>query len=176
MLDRPVVTTMGMRSNKETAESAFGAVEKRSVFSYQQPLMGTRNLMLHQDAPPYPLIPLEGYCLAPTMCMWVCTEEEYFHLPSLQTSLNMAYKTKEATRFQSSSLNWHRLRQPSPFTHGGHYSVQLFNGHLIGNAQVSMVKLHIRHYSGRCCIRIHDTDLKHTKVQVKCMQFTKVDM
>ncbi|CAI5665017.1 unnamed protein product, partial [Oreochromis niloticus] len=108
--DRPLV--MNMRPDKPLVESAFGLVQEGSVLSYQQPVLTTRYITLHRDAPPTPHLPLEGYDTLPSDCVFVCSEEELLHLKSLSVTLEMAHKIEEATREQSSSSEWHRLRRP----------------------------------------------------------------
>ncbi|CAI5655710.1 unnamed protein product [Oreochromis niloticus] len=110
--DRPLVTTMNMRPDKPLVESAFGLVQEGSVLSYQQPVLTTRYITLHRDAPPTPHLPLEGYDILPSDCVFVCSEEELLHLKSLSVTLEMAHKIEEATREQSSSSEWHQLRRP----------------------------------------------------------------
>ncbi|CAM4341551.1 unnamed protein product [Leuciscus chuanchicus] len=108
--DKPLVTTMNMSPDKPLVESAFGLVQEGSVLSYQQPVLTSRYITLH-DAPSTPPLPLEGYYLAPSKCMFVCTEEELLHLQSLNTPLDTAQKIEEATREQSSCPDWHQLRR-----------------------------------------------------------------
>ncbi|CAI5655684.1 unnamed protein product [Oreochromis niloticus] len=110
--DRPLVTTMNMRPDKPLVESAFGLVQEGSVLSYQQPVLTTRYITLHRDGPPTPHLPLEGYDILPSDCVFVCSEEELLHLKSLSVTLEMAHKIEEATREQSSSSEWHQLRRP----------------------------------------------------------------
>lgn len=109
--DKPLVTTMNMSPGKPLVESAFGMVQEGSILSFQQPVVTSRYIKLH-DAPPSPPLPLEGYCLSPSKCMFVCTEEELLHLQSLKTPLDMAQRIEEATRDQSSCPDWHQLRKP----------------------------------------------------------------
>ncbi|CAI5679326.1 unnamed protein product [Oreochromis niloticus] len=73
--DRPLVTTMNMRPDKPLVESAFGLVQEGSVLSYQQPVLTTRYITLHRDAPPTPHLPLEGYDILPSDCVFVCLLE-----------------------------------------------------------------------------------------------------
>ncbi|XP_048017727.1 uncharacterized protein LOC125249466 [Megalobrama amblycephala] len=109
--DKPLVTTMNMSPEKPLVESAFGMVQEGSILSFQQPVLTSRYIKLH-DAPPSPPLPLEGYSLSPSKCMFVCTEEQLLHLQSLNTPLDMAQKIEEATRDQSSCPDWHQLRKP----------------------------------------------------------------
>ncbi|XP_030602909.1 uncharacterized protein LOC115792494 isoform X2 [Archocentrus centrarchus] len=110
--DRPLVTTMNMRPDKPLVESAFGLVQEGSVLSYQQPVLKSRYITLHHDAPPTPHLPLEGFDILPLDCAFVCSEEELLRLKSLSVTLEMAQKTEAATREQSSSSEWHLLRRP----------------------------------------------------------------
>uniref|UniRef100_A0A1A7WVU1 Uncharacterized protein n=2 Tax=Iconisemion striatum TaxID=60296 RepID=A0A1A7WVU1_9TELE len=93
-LDRPLVSTVGMSATKPLVESEFGLVQRGSIISYQQPKLHSKNIDLHHNAPPYPSLPLEGYNLSPTECIWVCTEEEQLHLQSLNVSYDMAHKLR----------------------------------------------------------------------------------
>nr|XP_023661379.1 uncharacterized protein LOC111840612 [Paramormyrops kingsleyae] len=109
-LDRPLVTTMGMSANKPLVESEFRLVQRGSIL-YQQPKLHSRNIVIHLNAPPYPSLPLETHNLAPTECMWVCTEEEQLHLRSLTVSIDMAHKIEASTRDQRTVPEWHMLRK-----------------------------------------------------------------
>lgn len=80
--DKPLVTTMNMSPEKPLVESAFGLVQEGSILSYQQPVLTSWYIKLH-NAPSNPPLPLEGYNLAPSKCIFVCTEEELLHLKSL---------------------------------------------------------------------------------------------
>ncbi|XP_017295491.3 uncharacterized protein LOC108250224 isoform X2 [Kryptolebias marmoratus] len=110
-LEKLLVTTMGMSVEKPLVDSEFGLVQKGSVLSYQQPKRLTRCIELHQHAPPPPSLPLFTHHLSPAECIWVCTEEEHFHLQSLQLSLDVAHKIETSTRAQSYVHEWHMLRQ-----------------------------------------------------------------
>ena len=57
LLDMPMVTIMGMSATKPLAESEFGPVQRGSVLSYQQPKLLSKNIALHQNAPPSPNLP-----------------------------------------------------------------------------------------------------------------------
>ncbi|KAK7151608.1 hypothetical protein R3I94_008063 [Phoxinus phoxinus] len=48
--DKPLVTTMNMSPDKPLVESAFGLVQEGSTLSYQQPVLTSRYITLH-DAP-----------------------------------------------------------------------------------------------------------------------------
>ncbi|KAL7859107.1 hypothetical protein SRHO_G00142540 [Serrasalmus rhombeus] len=80
--------------------------------SYQQPLLPSRHLTLHPDVPSTPLLPLKDHHLDAPTCAFVCTEQELFHLKSLEVSLDMAHKIEMSTREQSSCADWHLLRKP----------------------------------------------------------------
>lgn len=85
--DKPLVATMATSDEKTLTETAFGLAQKGSVLSYQQPILPSRSVKMHQDPPPYPLLPLVESRLAPTKCVHVCTEEEHFHLESLKVEM-----------------------------------------------------------------------------------------
>lgn len=110
--EKPLVATMGICEEKTLVETAFGLAQKGSVLSYQQPILPTRSVNLHQDCPPFPPLPLGQYRLDRTECVHVCTEEEHFHLKSLMVTLDMAYKIEAATREQAAEQEWHQLRRP----------------------------------------------------------------
>ncbi|XP_063741859.1 uncharacterized protein LOC134865936 [Eleginops maclovinus] len=110
--DRPLVTTMNIGPDKPLVESAFGLVQKGSVLSYQQPALTSQHIALHHDTPPTMHLPLEGYDVLPSDCMFVCSEEELLHLSSIALTIEMAHKIEEATREQSSCSEWHLLRRP----------------------------------------------------------------
>ncbi|KAK7117089.1 hypothetical protein R3I94_022593 [Phoxinus phoxinus] len=110
--EKPLAATMGISDEKTLVETALGLAQRGSELSYQQPVMPTKSVKMHQDHPPYPPLPVGEYRLAPTDCVHVCTEEEYFHLKSLNVTLDMAYKIEKATREQAADQEWHQLRRP----------------------------------------------------------------
>ncbi|XP_039670274.1 uncharacterized protein LOC120567383 [Perca fluviatilis] len=110
--EKPLAATMGISDEKTLVETAFGLAQRGSVLSYQQPVLPTKSVKMHQDPPPYPPLPIGEYKLAPTDCVHVCTEEEHFHLKSLNVTLDMAYKIEAATREQAADQEWHQLRRP----------------------------------------------------------------
>ncbi|KAG9266390.1 hypothetical protein AMEX_G19011 [Astyanax mexicanus] len=110
--DKPLVTTMGMGIKKPAVQCAFGMVQEGSVLSYQQPVLPSRHITLHLDAPSFPHLPLEDHHLDAPTCAFVCTEQELFHLKALEVSLNMAHQIEASTQEQSSCADWHVLRQP----------------------------------------------------------------
>lgn len=85
--EKPIIASMGISEEKTLVETAFGLAQKGSVLSYQQPIPPSRSLQIHQNPPPNPLLPLVDYRLAPTECVHVSTEEEYFHLESLKVGM-----------------------------------------------------------------------------------------
>ncbi|XP_063043972.1 uncharacterized protein LOC134438351 [Engraulis encrasicolus] len=109
--DRPLITKMGIGTDKRLVESAFGLVQRGSVLSYQQPKRDSRSTEVHPHAPPPPSLPLASHQLSPTESVWVCTEEEQLHLQSLQLTMEMAHKIECSTRAQSKDQGWHMLRQ-----------------------------------------------------------------
>ncbi|CAM4733060.1 unnamed protein product [Leuciscus chuanchicus] len=110
--EKPLAATMGISDEKTLVETAFGLAQRGSVLSYQQPVLPTKLVNMHQDPPPYPPLPIGEYRLAPTYCVHVCTEEEHFQLKSLNVTLDMAYKIEAATREQAADQEWHQLRRP----------------------------------------------------------------
>ncbi|CAM4713093.1 unnamed protein product [Leuciscus chuanchicus] len=110
--EKPLAATMGISDEKTLVETVFGLAKRGSVLSYQQPVLPTKLVKMHQDPPPYPPLPIGEYRLAPTDCVHVCTEEEHFHLKSLNVTLDMAYKIEAATREQAADQEWHQLRRP----------------------------------------------------------------
>ncbi|XP_051560587.1 uncharacterized protein LOC127444949 [Myxocyprinus asiaticus] len=110
--EKPLVATMGICDEKTLVEIASGLAQNGSVLSYQQPILPTKSVNMHQDPQPYPPLPLGEYRLDPTECVHVCTEEEHFHLKSLIVTLDMAYKIEAATREQAAEQEWHQLHWP----------------------------------------------------------------
>lgn len=108
----PLVTTIGMSVDDSCMTSAFGKVQVGSVLSYQQPAATTRNIMPHKDAPPPPRLPLDGYSLDPSVCLFVFSKHELLHMESLVVTLEMSHKIEDATKDQSASLDWHSVRKP----------------------------------------------------------------
>ncbi|KAI4899361.1 hypothetical protein NFI96_008252 [Prochilodus magdalenae] len=64
--EKPLVATMGISDEKTLVETAFGMAQKGSVLSYQLPILPTKSVKMHQDAPPYPPLPPEECRLHPT--------------------------------------------------------------------------------------------------------------
>ncbi|XP_049333757.1 uncharacterized protein LOC111190676 [Astyanax mexicanus] len=110
--EQPLVATMGISDEKTLVETAFGMAQKGSVLSYQLPILPTKSVKMHHDAPSYPSLPLGDYRLLPTDCVHVCTQEEHFFLKSLTVTLDMANKIELATREQAADQEWHQLRRP----------------------------------------------------------------
>ncbi|XP_044188127.1 uncharacterized protein LOC122967508 [Thunnus albacares] len=110
--EKPLAATMSISDEKTLVETAFGLAQKENVLLYQQPILPTKSVKMHQDPPPNPPLPLGEYRLAPTECVHVCTEEEHFHLQSLMVTLDMAYKIEAATREQAANREWHQLCRP----------------------------------------------------------------
>ncbi|CAK6964437.1 uncharacterized protein LOC111194922 isoform X2 [Scomber scombrus] len=107
----PLITTMAISADVPLVDSAFGKVQEGSPISYQHPVSVSRIVLLHPDAPPPPPLPLDGYRLEPTSCQFVCSLQQQLHLQSLETHLEMARKIEVATREQSVSVEWHRVRK-----------------------------------------------------------------
>lgn len=91
-------------------DSLFGKVQAGSPLSYQQPPPEKR--MAFHSAPPPPSLPLQGYNLQPSSCMFVCTRSQQLHMKSLEVSWEMSQKLELATRDQSSCAEWYNLRRP----------------------------------------------------------------
>lgn len=96
--DRPLITKMGISTDKPLVHSVFGLVQRGSVLSYQQPKRESRSIEVHQHAPPPPCLPLLSHQLSPTDCIWVCTEEEQLHLQTLQLAMEMSHNIYSSTR------------------------------------------------------------------------------
>uniref|UniRef100_A0A3B1IFD2 YqaJ viral recombinase domain-containing protein n=1 Tax=Astyanax mexicanus TaxID=7994 RepID=A0A3B1IFD2_ASTMX len=107
----PLITTMGISKDIPLVESAFGRVQAGSPLSYKQPA-AKDYIAPHHDAPLRPAIPSDAYRLAPSDCMFVCSEKEHLHLKSLTITWDMAHKIECATRKQSECGGWHQLRKP----------------------------------------------------------------
>nr|XP_033948206.1 uncharacterized protein LOC117453497 isoform X2 [Pseudochaenichthys georgianus] len=108
----PLITTMAISVDVPLVNSTFGKVQEGSPISYQHPLPLSRVIVRHPDAPPPPPLPVDGYRLEPTTCEFVCSHQQHLHLLSLATTLLMARKIEVATREQSDSVEWHRVRRP----------------------------------------------------------------
>lgn len=89
----------------------FGKVQAGSVLSYQHPPPLSDSVIIHEDVPPFPRVPLEGYHLAPTDCSYVQTNHQQMHLSSLSVTLLQSHLIEEATRKQSATPKWHSLRK-----------------------------------------------------------------
>ncbi|XP_031165276.1 uncharacterized protein LOC116057001 [Sander lucioperca] len=145
----PLITTMSISADVLLVESALGKVQEGSLISYQQPVPASRIILLHTGAPTPPPLPLDGYRLEPTCCQFVCSLHQQLHLQSILTNLEMARAIEVATRDQSMSVEWHRVRKmrltSSHFREVCHVHGQTSAEHLAerllrGVAQTSVMK------------------------------------
>ena len=111
-LSRPLVCTMGMNVDNPLVVSRYGPVQAGSVLSYQHPPVKARYILHHDDAPPFPPLPLNDYRLDQTRPDFVLSEHEELHIKSLQVTFCTAQKIEQATTEQSTSLEWQTLRKP----------------------------------------------------------------
>lgn len=110
--ERPLIATMAISAEKTLVETSFSLAQKGSVLSYQQPILPTKVVTIHMDAPPFPKLPIDNSQLPPTgMQELTLTDEQKFHLKSLTVTLEMARKIEEATREQAGNVEWHQLRR-----------------------------------------------------------------
>ncbi|XP_036072734.1 uncharacterized protein LOC112155807 isoform X1 [Oryzias melastigma] len=107
----PTICTMGITCEVPLVDSALGLVQAGSPLSYQQP-KARSSPFAHIDAPPRPDLPLAGYRLETSSSVFVFTEHQQLHFKSLEVTWEMANKIEYATRSQSTSADWHRLRKP----------------------------------------------------------------
>ena len=102
---------MNISADKPLVDSIFGKVQAGSILSYQHPPPTSDGVITHEDAPPFPKVPLEDYHLKPTDCTYVPTNQEQLHLKSLSVTLSQSHKIEETTRCQSAAPEWHSLRK-----------------------------------------------------------------
>ncbi|XP_076853499.1 uncharacterized protein LOC143508743 isoform X1 [Brachyhypopomus gauderio] len=107
----PLIYTMNISPDKPLVDSIFGKVQVGSVLSYQQPPPPSDSVVIHEDAPPFPSLPLEYYHLSPPEYSFVPTHQEQLHLSSLSVTLSQSHLIEEATRSQSATPEWHSLRR-----------------------------------------------------------------
>ncbi|KAL2095395.1 hypothetical protein ACEWY4_010114 [Coilia grayii] len=110
-LSAPTICTMGITSEVPLVDSALGLVQAGSPLSYQQPKARSYPVA-HHDASPRPDLPLAGCRLQTSCSMFVFTEHQHQHFKSLEVTWEMAHKIENATRAQSASAAWHKLRKP----------------------------------------------------------------
>ncbi|XP_076851261.1 uncharacterized protein LOC143501975 [Brachyhypopomus gauderio] len=84
----PLICTMNISPDKPLVDSIFGKVQVGSVLSYQQPPPPSDSVVIHEDAPPFPSLPLECYHLSPPEYSFVPTHQEQLHLSSLSVTLS----------------------------------------------------------------------------------------
>uniref|UniRef100_A0A1A8IBM1 Uncharacterized protein n=1 Tax=Nothobranchius kuhntae TaxID=321403 RepID=A0A1A8IBM1_NOTKU len=72
-------------ADKPLVDSLFGKVQAGSVLSYQQPIPPSDSVVMYEDAPPLPSVPLERYHLNPTECSFVPTHQEQLTFCNLAT-------------------------------------------------------------------------------------------
>lgn len=106
----PMVCSMVISKDVPQVDSLFGKVQMGSVLSYQQPTK-VDTAQYHQ-APPPPQLPLDGYSLGPSECLFVCTRKQQLHLQSLEVTWEMSRQIERGTREQSLCADWHTLRRP----------------------------------------------------------------
>ncbi|MEQ2267281.1 hypothetical protein XENORESO_003922 [Xenotaenia resolanae] len=94
----PFICTMNISTAKPLVDSIFGKVQAGSVLSYQQPPPPSDCVVIHEDAPPLPSVPLEDYYLNPSEYSFVSTHQEQLHLTSLSVTLSQSHLIEEATR------------------------------------------------------------------------------
>ncbi|XP_016115352.1 uncharacterized protein [Sinocyclocheilus grahami] len=87
----PLVTTMGMSADVPLVQSAFGAVQARSMLSFQHKPPAMREVINIPSAPASPSLPIHSYRLETPSCAYVLSEQEHLHLKSLEVSFNMAH-------------------------------------------------------------------------------------
>ncbi|XDV26738.1 hypothetical protein PO909_030373 [Leuciscus waleckii] len=108
----PLICRMNITSDKPLVDSIFGKVQTGSILSYQHPPPPPDSVVIHQDAPSFPKVPLEGYHLQQTECSFaIMTDQEKLHLSSLSVTLTQSHQIEEATRSQSATPEWHSLRK-----------------------------------------------------------------
>ena len=107
----PLICRMNITSDKPIVDSIFGKVQTGSILSYQHPPPPPDSVVIHEDAPPFPKVPLDGYHLQPTDCTYKPTDQENLHLSSLSVTLSQSHLIEEATRCQSATPEWHSLRK-----------------------------------------------------------------
>jgi len=79
--DLPMICSMGISEDIPLVDSLFGKVQHGSPLSYQQP--AKEKAKAFHDAPPPPSLPLQGYRLEPSECMFVCSRKQQLHMKSL---------------------------------------------------------------------------------------------
>ncbi|XP_048106574.1 uncharacterized protein LOC125299368 [Alosa alosa] len=99
----PLITTLAISPDIPLVDSALGKVQEGSLIAMQHPVVVSRCIQYHPDAPPPPPLPLADYRLEPTTCQFVCSLQEQLHLVSLQTSWEAARQVEASTRDQSLS-------------------------------------------------------------------------
>lgn len=115
--------TMGITCEVPLVDSALGLVQAGSLLSYQQPKARSQ-CVAHHDAPPCPDLPLVGCRLETSCSMFVFTEHQQLHFKSLEVTWEKANKIEDATRGQSTSADWHRLRKHRlTSSHFGEYAM-----------------------------------------------------
>ncbi|XP_076845900.1 uncharacterized protein LOC143491083 isoform X3 [Brachyhypopomus gauderio] len=107
----PLICTMNISPDKPLVDSIFGKVQVGSVLSCQQPPPPSDSVVIHEDAPPFPSLPLECYHLSPPEYSFVPTHQEQLHLSSLSVTLSQSHLIEEATRSQSATPEWYSLRR-----------------------------------------------------------------
>ncbi|XP_026137755.1 uncharacterized protein LOC113114890 [Carassius auratus] len=145
----PLITTLSINADIALVDSALGKVQEGSPISFHHPVPVSRTVIYHPDCPPPALLPLDGYRLEPTSCQFVCSHQQQLHLQSLETTLDMARRIEAATRKQSDSVEWYRVRKPritsSRFREVCHVRGQSSSEHLAerirrGTAQTAAMK------------------------------------
>ncbi|KAK7910480.1 hypothetical protein WMY93_015164 [Mugilogobius chulae] len=107
----PLICKMNISADKPLVDSAFGKVQAGSVLALHHPPPCPQGVIIHQNAPLFPKLPLDGYCIPPTDCNFVPTSQEQLHLHSLRVTWSQSRHIAASTTGQSAIPEWHVLRR-----------------------------------------------------------------
>lgn len=95
---KPLITKMGLTTDVELVDCAFGKVPKGCPLSYQCPVPSSQDYMPNKDAPPRPSLPLSYHSLEPKSSFPVLGVKEQEHMDVMQITWDEADSLELSTR------------------------------------------------------------------------------
>lgn len=95
---------MGLSSDVELVDCAFGLVPKGCPLSYQCPVPSSHDYSPHNDAPPPPPLPLASHAVEKVFLPPTLNDKDKMYMITLETSWDAAHHLEFSTRGASESL------------------------------------------------------------------------
>ncbi|XP_070549356.1 uncharacterized protein [Ptychodera flava] len=97
--------------NIDKVDTQFGPVPVGSVLSYQHPISPADTILKIENAPEFPLLPLENYII-PSQYSFVFSEKELEYYNGIAINREDSIIIEQSTRKQSECHEWFQFRQP----------------------------------------------------------------